>query len=255
MIQTIWEVIFYQPLYNALAFIVSWVPGADIGIAVIVLTIVVRFILFPIAKKSIVSQIKLKALQPELDAIKANYPDKQEQSKRTFELYRKFKVNPFSGCLLVLLQLPVILALYKVFLGAMTPDSAMLYNSISFPAVINTEFLGILDIHGKSIILALLAGITQFIQARLALPKQEKTAPNTGKASFQQQFAKSMNMQMQYFLPIFVAFISYQVAGAVALYWATSNIFTICQEIVIRRRLAKQGTFSDTLTVPAKVIQ
>lgn len=255
MITTIWEVIFYQPLYNALAFTVSRIPGADIGIAVILLTIAVRFILFPIAKKSIVSQIRLKALQPELDAIKANYPDKQEQSKRTFELYRKYKVNPFSGCLLVLLQLPVILALYRVFMGALTPDVAMLYDSVTFPTVIHTQFLGFLDMQGKSIILALLAGITQFIQARLSLPKQEKAAPEGGKASFQQQFAKSMNVQMQYFLPIFVAFISYQVAGAVALYWATSNIFTICQEIIIRRRLAKQGTFSDTLTVPAKVIQ
>lgn len=251
MITTLWNVIFYQPLYNALAFLVSWIPGGDIGIAVILLTIVVRFILYPIAKKSIESQIQLRNLQPELDAIKEKYSDKAEQSKRTFELYKQYKVNPFSGCLLVLLQLPVILALYRVFLGALSPDSAVLYQGISFPTVINTQFLGFLDIHEKSLILAILAGVTQFIQARLTLPKQKQQVTD---GSFQKQFAKSMNMQMQYFLPIFVAFISYQVAGAVALYWATSNIFTIFQEIIIRRRLAKKGN-SAVVSVQAKVIE
>jgi YidC/Oxa1 family membrane protein insertase len=243
MIHALWFTIFYQPLYNALGFLISWIPGGDIGIAVILLTIVVRLILYPIAKKSIESQIKLRSLQSELDAIKAKYPKKEEQSKYTFELYKRYKVNPFSGCLLVLLQLPVILALYRVFLGALAPDATVLYHFISFPSVINTHFLGLLDIQQKSIILALLAGITQFIQARLTFVRQPPTAatPPTGQ-SFQQQFAKSMNMQMQYFLPIFVAFISYQVAGAVALYWAASNTFTIFQEMVIRKRMAKLDT-------------
>lgn len=251
MIHALWYAIFYQPLYNALAFLVSWIPGGDIGIAVILLTIVVRFILFPIAKKSIESQIKLKNLQSELDAIKAKYPSKEEQSKHTFELYKRYKVNPFSGCLLVLLQLPVILALYWVFRGVLAPDSTVLYHGISFPAVINSHFLGLLDIQQKSLILAILAGLTQFIQARLTVTKQQ---PAAGGESFQKQFAKSMNLQMQYFLPIFVAFISYQIAGAVALYWATSNTFTILQEIVIRKRLAKQ-TPDGKIAVEAKVLE
>ena len=254
MIHTVWFSIFYQPLYNALAFLISWVPGGDIGIAVVLLTIAVRFVLYPIAKKSIISQIKLRNLQPEIDAIKTKYKDKQEQSKRTFALYKEYNVNPFSGCLLVLLQLPVILALYQVFLGALTPDTAILYNGISFPEVVNIHFLGILDIQQKSIILALLAGITQFIQARLTIPKPSPSSPADTGGSFQKQFAKSMNMQMMYFLPIFVAFISYQVSGAVALYWATSNIFTICQELIIRKRLAKQA-IGGTIAIEAKVLE
>ncbi|MCU0660126.1 MAG: YidC/Oxa1 family membrane protein insertase [Candidatus Pacebacteria bacterium] len=251
MITTLWNNIFYEPLYNALAFLVSLIPGGDIGVAVILLTILVRFILYPIAKKSIESQIHLRNLQPEIDAIKEKYTDKLEQSRRTFELYKQYKVNPFSGCLLVLLQLPVIFALYKVFLGALSLDAGLLYQGVSFPPVINTQFLGFLDMSGKSIVLAILAAVTQFIQARLTLPKQKQ---QTNDGSFQKQFAKSMQMQMQYVLPIFVGIISYQVAGAVALYWATSNIFTIFQEIIIRRRLAKK-TEGNTVSVQAKVIE
>lgn len=239
MIHTLWNTAFFEPLYNGLMFLISVIPGGDVGLAVIALTILVRIILYPIAKKSIESQIKMRAIQADLDRIKEQYTDKQEQSRRTFELYKEKKVNPFSGCLLVIVQLPIIIALYRVFLGALTPDASLLYSFVHIPDAVNTNFLGFVDIHQKNIIIALLAGISQYFQISLSMPKTEKKEENTD-GSFQKQLAKSMQFQMRYFLPVFVTIIAYQVSGAVALYWLTSNLCTIAQEVVIRKRLEKK---------------
>src|SRR3990167_1159143 len=115
MLSHIWKIGLYQPLLNALACLVSIIPGGDVGIAVIVLTIIVKIVLFPLSQKSIESQAEMNLLAPELNKIKTAGGSKEEQAKQTFELYKKHKVNPFSGCLLVLIQIPIIFALYFVF--------------------------------------------------------------------------------------------------------------------------------------------
>src|SRR5580704_10130713 len=103
--------IFYIPLYNALIWLTTGL-GGSIGLAVIALTLVVKIILSPLSYSSIKSQIEQKKLQPLMDDIKKKYPDKKEQSEKMMELYKEHKTNPFAGCLLLLLQLPVIIALY-----------------------------------------------------------------------------------------------------------------------------------------------
>ncbi len=238
---TLWNTIFYQPIYNALIFIINHITFGNVGLAIIVLTIVVKFILFPLTKKSIKSQIMMKKMEPELKKIKKDYPNKEEQAKKTFELYKKYGTNPFSGCLVVLLQLPIIFALYYVFYKGLSLETGPLYLFIEAPKVLITNFLGI-DIHAKSIVLALLAGITQFIQGYLAAPLKPKVEVVTEVASnepktFQEQMSDSMQMNIRYVLPVFIAFIAYSISGAVALYWITSNIFTIIQEWYIRRTL------------------
>jgi len=235
------KTIFYEPLYNALVFLVSVIPGHDVGVAIILLTVLVRAILFPLGQKSVKSQIELRMIEPEIAKIKEEFKNnKEEQAKKTFELYRKHGVNPFSGCLLTLIQLPIIIALYYVFLkgigsGALL-DGGTLYSFITPPDFINTNFLGLIDITKKSLILALLAGLTQFIQAYLTV------IPSSGaeKKSFKGDLMKSMQFQMKYFLPIFVFFIAYKISAGVALYWTISNIFMIAQEMVVRRKLAKK---------------
>jgi YidC/Oxa1 family membrane protein insertase len=236
MLTTIWNTIFYHPLYNALVYIVSVVPFHDLGIAVIVLTIVVKLILYPFTKRSIVSQVRLRELEPEINRIKEIYPDKQEQAKKTFELYKQYNVNPFSGCLLILVQLPFIFALYYVFLKGTGFNEWALYSFVHYPAVINTMFLGLIDLHGKSIVLAVLAGISQFFQIWL-VTKSQKTKKLDDTSTFKDQLAHSMAIQTKYILPIFIVFIAYKVSSAVALYWVVSNLFTIVQEILVRRKI------------------
>lgn len=230
----LWDIALYKPLVNILAFFVSIIPGGDVGIAIIILTILVKTLLFPLSQRSIENQAKMNLLNPELKKIKESGKSKEEQAKMTFELYKKYKTNPFSGCLLVLIQIPIIFALYYAFLKGINFDSNYLYSFIKVPENINMNFLGVLDIGSKKIlILAILAGISQFFQAYfMPKPKQELGAGT----SFQESFAKSMNMQMKYVFPIVVAFIAYSISGAVALYWITSNIFAIGQQIYANKK-------------------
>jgi len=234
MFTDIWNTVLYGPLLNALAFLVSIVPGGDVGVAVIVLTLFVKIILFPLSQRSIESQSKMNLLAPELKKIKESGASKEEQAKQTFELYKHHKTNPFSGCLLVLIQIPIIFALYYVFLKGVNLQSDLLYSFISTPKNINMIFLGVLNIGQKSIVLAILAGISQYFQAHF-MPKPDMSK-KTATSSFQENFTKSMHKQMKYVFPFIVAFIAYSVSGAVALYWVTSNIFAIGQQIYANKK-------------------
>lgn len=235
MLSNVWNAILYHPLLNALAFLVSVIPGGDVGIAVIVLTLLVKIILFPLSQKSIESQAEMNILAPELNRIKTGGGSKEEQAKQTFDLYKKHNTNPFSGCLLVLVQIPIIFALYYVFYKGINFQSGLLYSFIHVPEHANMIFLGIINIGAKSLPLAILAGISQYLQAHY-MPKPAPSG-NTGgsSSSFSESFAKSMQMQMKYIFPFIVAFIAYSISGAVALYWITSNLFMVGQQIYVKR--------------------
>ena len=206
------------------------------GIAVIILTIIVKIILFPLSQKSIESQAAMNVLAPELNKIKSSGVSKEEQARRTFELYKQHKTNPFSGCLLVLIQIPIIFALYYVFLKGIDFQGGLLYSFVHVPEKINMLFLGVLDISQKSFVLAILAGVSQYLQAHF-MPKPPSPPPTTSSTpSFGESFSKSMNMQMKYIFPFVVVFISYTISGAIALYWITNNIFTVGQQIYVSRK-------------------
>ena len=223
----------YGPLLNALAFLVSIIPGGDVGVAVIILTLFVKTALFPLSQRSVESQIKMNLLAPELKKIKDGGKSKEEQAKQTFELYKQHRTNPFSGCLLVLIQIPIIFALYYVFLKGLNFQGEPLYSFIRVPEHVNMIFLGVLDISQKSLVLAILAGASQYFQAHF-MPKP--AVVSKGATSFQENFTKSMHTQMKYIFPFIVAFIAYRVSGAVALYWVASNIFSIGQQIYANRK-------------------
>ncbi|MEA3399563.1 MAG: YidC/Oxa1 family membrane protein insertase [Patescibacteria group bacterium] len=234
--QAIWTTIFYQPIYNALIFLINNITLGDVGFAIIVLTIIVKFVLFPLTKKSIKSQVLMKKIQPEIDEIKNKYKNKEEQAKKTFELYKKHGTSPFSGCFVILLQLPVIFALYWVFYKGLSFDSDLLYTALQAPEALKTNFLGLIEMHDKSIVLGVLAGLSQFIHGQLSV-SLKKTEKKGGEKNFQDQLAASMNTNVKYILPIFIAFIAYKISAAVALYWIVSNVFTIIQEWYIRKKM------------------
>ena len=241
----IWNSIFYQPVYNILIFIINNITFGDVGFAIILITIIIKFILYPLTKKSIRSQILMKKMEPELKLIKKEFPNKEEQAKKTFELYKKYGTNPFSGCLVVLLQLPVIFALYFVIYKGLSLDAGPIYSFMTKPTVINTNFLGLIEMGGKSVVLAILAGVTQFIQGYLSTPIKPKVevikaGEPLEKPSFQDELSNSMQTNVKYILPIFIVFISYTISAAVALYFVISNIFTIAQEWYIRKNIEKK---------------
>ncbi|HEY4493851.1 MAG TPA: YidC/Oxa1 family membrane protein insertase [Candidatus Paceibacterota bacterium] len=234
MLSGIWDTLLYNPLVNLLAFLVSIAPGGDVGLAIIALTILVKLVLYPLSQRSLESQGKMTLLSPELEKIKKSGLSKEEQAAQTFELYRQHKTNPFSGCLLVVIQIPIILALYYVFLKGIKFDNGVLYSFIHAPDKMNMLFLGLVDISQKNLVLALLAGASQYFQAYF-MPKPAAPAGG-GAGSFGESFNKSMHMQMKYIFPIIVAFIAYSVSGAIALYWITSNVFSIAQQIYANKK-------------------
>ncbi len=228
----------HDPLYNGLIGIFNLLPWADAGVAIILLTCIVRLVLFPLSRKAVHTQIKMQEINPALVAIKEKYKnDSQEQARKTLELYKEKGVNPFSGVLVLIIQLPIIFALYRIFLYAGFPnvDKSILYSFVHAPEHINTVFLGLVNLSQKSVALAILAAVSTFFQLKLATPKPSS---NKTDESFGGNLAQSMQTQMKYFFPILVFFISYKISGVIALYWLTSNLFTIGQEIVVRKKLA-----------------
>jgi YidC/Oxa1 family membrane protein insertase len=235
MIGSIFHLIFYKPLYNALVFLLGIIPGHDVGIAVIVLTLVVQFVLFPFRHKSVIAQRKMKEIEPEIHKIKEQFKkDKQEQTKQIMALYRSHGVSPFSGFLMLLIQLPVFFALYRLFLGGIGFNPTDLYSFVSLPAMIQTKFLGLIDISKANYIFAFLAGLTQFLQMYLSFPKVPKQ--KNGPATFQDQLSRTMSMQAKYFMPLLIFFIALKLSSAITLYWTTMNVFAIVHEIIVSYR-------------------
>lgn len=236
-----------DPIYNGFVFFISVVPGASVGLAIIAVTIIVRFILLPFSHASILSQAKMREIAPEMNKVKEKHKDnKQEQAKQMMELYKTHKINPLSGCLPVIIQIPVILGLFFVFYKGLENGLSgdVLYSFVELPDMIQMKFSGI-DLGGKSIILALLAGATQFFQIRLSMPKLpgtgEDKSKEKGPQSFKEELMKNMGTQMRYMLPAIVGFVAYTISGAVALYWVTSNTFSVLHELYVKRVREDKG--------------
>jgi YidC/Oxa1 family membrane protein insertase len=232
------KIVFYVPIYNGLIFLIGALPGHSVGVAVILVTVIVKLLLFPLSRKATLFQMEMKLHEPELARIKERHKnDKQAQGKAIMEFYREKRINPFAGILPIFIQIPIVIALYYVFYGGGLPavDAALLYSFVPVP-VPDMHFLG-LNMLEKSIILAVLAGGSQFLQAHIAMPPPP---PKTDAApSFGSDLARGMHLQMKYVFPIFMAFIAYAVSGAVALYFITSSIFTVLQELYIRHSLRR----------------
>jgi YidC/Oxa1 family membrane protein insertase len=242
MLSTLWNSAIYDPLYNLLILLIDHLPGHSVGMAIILVTIIVKIVLFPLTTKSIKAQRAMKELEPELKALKERHvDDRQKLAQETMALYQKRGVTPFSGCLPLLIQIPVIIGLYWVFSrGLASVDEKILYSFVDVPTSLDMHFL-VFDLAGKSIFLALLAGVTQFVQTHVALGKQTPLPPASPdkKPSFQEDFARSMQVQMRYVLPVIVGGISMTLPAAVALYWAISNILSTGQELITKRGVNK----------------
>ncbi len=231
MISNIFHVLLYQPLFNILIWLYNCFPWQDFGVVVIVLTLGIRFLLYPLMTQSIRSQKRLAELQPRIKELQKKYEkDKESLSKATMELYQKEKFNPFSGCLPLLVQLPILWALYRVFWNGLNPEEMKnLYSFVADPGVINASFLGLIDLSSPNIILAFLAGFFQFIQSKMVAPKNQ-TSDKKDSAS---QMTQMMQKQMVYFLPFFTIFVLWNLPSAIGLYWITTSIFSIIQQYII----------------------
>lgn len=233
MFSWLYSNIVFNPLYNGLIGLLDVFPWMDAGIAVIIFTIIVRLILFPLSKKAIVTQVRMKELEPELAQIR-KIENREAQAMKTMALYREKKVSPFSSFLVLLIQLPIIFALYSIFFnsGLPTVNTSLLYSFVQVP-VVNMNFLGLIDVAKSSIPLALIAAISQYLQLHYSLASVKSAPSGNAQMDAMQNATKSM----KYIFPVMVFFISYNIAAVVALYWTVSSLFTLGQELVVRRHL------------------
>ncbi len=221
----IFNQILYQPLFNALIWLYNNIAFNDLGIAIIILTLGIRFLLFPLSKKGIQSQKAISALQPKIKELQKKYPKKEEQARQMMELYKKYKVNPMSGCLPILVQLPILIALFQVFYTGLRPEKLdLLYSFVSRPAQIDSSFLGLVDLAAPSLALAVVAGLLQFIQAKMIMPAK------TNLKTKGMDFSSMMGQQMTYFMPIITIFIAMRLPAALPLYWIVITLFGIIQQ-------------------------
>ncbi|OGF28284.1 hypothetical protein A2477_02385 [Candidatus Falkowbacteria bacterium RIFOXYC2_FULL_47_12] len=232
----IFHVVFYQPIFNALIFLYNIVPGNDVGIAIVILTLIIRFALYPLNKKSIQSQKSLQDLQPKMEAIKQKYSNnKQEQGRAMMELYKNEKVNPFSSCLPILIQFPFLIAVYYVFQAGLTnPDSlSLVYSFINRPESINPITLGFFDLSKISLVLAVLAGLAQFWQAKMMVAKRPPKTVRDMPGAKDEDMMAIMNKQMVYFMPAITVFIGLSFPAGLTLYWLITTVFTALQQLYL----------------------
>lgn len=222
--------IFYQPILNLLVFLYNTISFQDLGVAIILLTIIIKAILWPLNKKSIKSQKDLQDIQPKIDALKKQYgTDKVGLSQATMNLYKESKINPLSSCLPLLVQLPFLFAVYRVFRDGLNNKLDLVYPFINQPEVINGIFLGFLDLNKPNIYLAILAGLAQFWQAKM-MSTRKPTVKTEG--SKDESMTAIMNKQMVYFMPAITIFIGISLPGGLTLYWFIITLLTALQQVI-----------------------
>ncbi|MEK7184470.1 MAG: YidC/Oxa1 family membrane protein insertase [Patescibacteria group bacterium] len=226
--------VFYQPFYNLLFFLISVLPGESLGLGIIALTFLVRLLLLPTSAQAVRAQRELQALQPEIDALRTTYKDQPEElNKKIFALYQEHKVNPLGSCLPLLIQLPILLILYRVFISGINGEHLdLLYSFVPAPEHLQTLFLGV-DLHTPSILLAVLSGALQFIQTWQLMRKQPKPAAavtDVKKEPTAEETTARISRSMAYIMPLLTIYIGTRFPAGLAIYWIVTTLFSIVQQ-------------------------
>ncbi len=239
IVSSLYTEVLFRPLFNLLIGITNVLPGHSVGWAIIFVTLIVRLLLLPSflhqAKTMQKNQIKMQQVQAKLDDAKKKHKnDKAKQAEETMRIYREAGVNPASGCLPLIVQLPVLITLYQVFFSGLTPDTYhFLYRFVATPELLRFTFLGI-NLSTPSLLLGIIAGVFQFVQMKYLAP-----APQSQPGSNEETAAMMASMQknMMYIFPAMTVFISLRLPAALALYWAVSTLFGIVQQLVVKKTL------------------
>lgn len=227
--------ILYRPIFNLLVFAYNIIPGHDLGIAIILVTLIVRIVLHPLSQKAIKSQKALEALQPKIKEIQEKHKAKEDRARAVMEFYKESKINPASSFIPIILQLPLFFALYRVFLSGLNTESlSALYPFISNPGELKTVFLGIINIAHPNAVLAVLTGVAQFFQSKAMIQKKKETQ---GASSGSPDMAKMMSKQMLYVMPLFMVFIAWRLPAGLAIFWIVTSLFSFLEYRFIHKRV------------------
>lgn len=236
--RALFQAILYEPIFNIFVSIYNIIP--DIGIVILIITLLVKLATYPLTKKSIEAQKAITDLQPKLEALKVKYKDNQQQlAQETMLLYKENKVNPIGSCLPILIQLPIFIAIYWVLqAGLSSKGFEGLYSFVKNPEHINTMSLGFIDLGQMNVVLAVMAGLAQFWQAKMMQSKQPPKEAGAGGKD--ESMASMMNKQMLYFMPALTFIIGLKLPGGLSLYWFLSTLFTALQQKIMFKKPAEK---------------
>jgi len=236
-ISELFTALIYQPLYNGLILLYDYIP--DLGVGIIILTILIRILLLPVAKKSIESQKKMQLIQPEIKKLQQQYKDdKQKQGMEIMALYKKNNIHPASGCLPLIVQLVFLIALYQVFIAGINSngDTSLLYPFIKNPGKLNTLAFGFLDLTKGNAMLAAIAAGLQYWQGKMMMPKEKTEPEKQEKPGEEPDFATMMQKQMIFMGPFLTFIIGFKFPAGLPLYWITTTIFMIAQQYYLMNK-------------------
>lgn len=241
------NILIYQPIYNLLIFLYSFLWN-DLGLAIIVLTVLIKLLLIPLSRKQIESQKELQKVQPKIKELQTKYKnDREKQSLEMMKLYKEHKINPASGCLPLVVQMVVFMTMYQIIRTLTQGDNFQvhlenLYTFVSHPEVVKNIFLGFLDLSKPNIYLAIITAAFQYYQIKMMQVKNIKKQENLSikKDSTNPDMAEIMNKQMLIIVPVMTLFIGIKFASGLALYWLTSTVFSIVQQWFIMKKDEKE---------------
>lgn len=279
----IFDILIVQPIFNLLIGLYSIIPGGDFGISIIIFTVFVRFALYPLVKRQLHQTQAMKKLQPKLAKIKQQTKgNKQLESMQMMELYKEHGVSPFRSIGILLIQLPIFIALYTViriftehrdqingftygFMHGLDPVRQL----ITHPELFNEKLLGFVDLTKTAfsnghidvflVILAVIAAVTQYIMSKQTMPHNESkkrlrdilTEAGDGKQADQSEMNAIVMGKMMKVMPFFMFFIMVSLPGALALYYATSNIVAVIQQAhLLKQDEAELIQLADEAPVP-----
>ena len=258
----IFDILIVQPVFNLLTLLYSIVPGGDFGIAIVVFTIIIRFALYPLTRSMLHQSRAMRKLQPQLRKInKQAKGNRQVAAMQQMELYKQHGVKPFRSIGILLIQLPIFIALYQViqiftlhrdqiakFTYDFLENIPAIRALIDHPEQFNERLLGVVDLTKAAvhqggveiflILLALVAAGTQYVMSKQTMPQTESkrrirdimAEAAEGKQADQAEMNAVMMGKMTKVLPIFMFFVMISVPGALALYYAVSNLVAVGQQ-------------------------
>ncbi len=235
------QTILIQPIYNGFIYLIGIMPGGNVGLAIIAMTLIIRAVFYPAFAASIRTQMGMQAIQGEIDEINKKYKDDaNERGKRTMELLKENKVRPFSTLLAFAIQIPVFFALYYAFFREGLPKIAtnLLYPGVHAPLAVNVEFFGILNLLSvHNVILAAVVGGLQYLVIWFSIARTKKAGSKKETSSDKEVAQRTQQQLMLYFFPAMMLVIAYSLPAAVGIYFATTNLVSLGQEWLIRRQM------------------
>lgn len=233
VLSQLWNAILYRPIYNALLFFSYIVPGHNLGIAIILLTILIRTILLSPSQRAMKAQRRMQEVQPMLESIKEKYKgDQQRIAQETMAIWKTHKVNPMGSCLPLLLQFPILIALFWVIKNGLNPDELHLlyktYEGFSLKDI-STNFAWMDLTKVNTYVLPIIIGLLQFLQMKLAIAKTKKAGQ-----PIKNEMAIANNV-MTYMMPVMIAVFTASLPAGVGVYWGVSTIYGIFQQLVVNK--------------------